>query len=121
VSCVIGLIVSIITSVKLYLNISDSMTNELKMSKDFYTLSIEIFKVLCLNPGDRGMEAVEYLNTKYGHYAKLVESSDLLSKKFTKDELSSRHPSVGVSPLDNSRVRSPSVRGFLTSTATTSV
>ena len=91
ISCVVGLIVSIITSIKLYLNISDAMTNELKMSKDFYTLAIEIYKVLSLNPRDRTMGAAEYMNGRYSHYAKLMESSNLLKKKFLKDELASRH------------------------------
>ena len=91
ISCLVGLIVSIITSIKLYLNISDAMTNELKMSKDFYTLAIEIYKVLSLNPKDRTMGAAEYMNGRYSHYAKLMESSNLLKKKFLKDELASRH------------------------------
>ena len=91
ISCFVGLVVSIITSIKLYLNISDAMTNELKMSKDFYTLSIELFKVLSLSPGDRGMNGPDFLNNKYSHYAKLVESSNLLKKKFIKDELATRH------------------------------
>lgn len=91
ISCIVGLIVSIITSIKLYLNISDAMTNELKMSKDFYTLGIEVFRVLSLNPKDRTMGAVEYMNSKYSHYTKLMESSNLLKKKFLKDELATRH------------------------------
>ena len=91
ISCLVGLIVSIITSVKLYLNISDAMTSELKMSKDFYSLGIEIYRVLCLNPKDRNMDAVEYMNRSYSNYSKLMESSNLLKKKFIKDELASRH------------------------------
>ena len=91
ISCIVGLIVSIITSVKLYLNISDAMTNELKMSKEFYSLAIEIYRVLSMNPKDRTMGAVEYMNSSYSHYTKLMESSNLLKKKFLKDELATRH------------------------------
>ena len=91
ISCVVGLIVSIITSIKLYLNISDAMTNELKMSKDFYTLGIEVYRVLSMHPKDRTMGAVEYMNSRYSHYTKWMESSNLLKKKFIKDELASRH------------------------------
>ena len=91
ISCIVGLIVSIITSIKLYLNISDVMTNELKMSKDFYSLAIEVYRVLSMNPEDRTMGAVEYMNSSYSHYTKLMESSNLLKKKFLKDELAARH------------------------------
>jgi len=91
ISCIVGLIVSIITSIKLYLNISDVMTNELKMSKDFYSLAIEVYRVLSMNPRDRTMGAVEYMNSSYSHYTKLMESSNLLKKKFLKDELAARH------------------------------
>ena len=91
VSCAVGLTVSIITSIKLYLNISDAMTNELKMSKDFYSLSIELYKTLSLHPKDRGMNATDYLNKQYSHYLKLTESSNLLKQKFVKDELAHRH------------------------------
>lgn len=90
ISCFVGLIVSIITSIKLYLNISDAMTNELKMSKDFYTLSIEVYRTLALNPKDRGVKGIDYINAKYGHYTKLMESSNLLKKKFTKDQLAAK-------------------------------
>ena len=67
------------------------MTNELKMSKDFYSLSIELYKTLSLHPKDRGMNATDYLNKQYSHYLKLTESSNLLKQKFVKDELAHRH------------------------------
>lgn len=101
ISCAVGLVVSIITSIKLYLNISDAMTNELKMSKDFYTLGIEIYRVLSMNPNDRTMGAVEYMNAKYSHYTKLMESSNLLKKKFLKDELASSH--IEIEPIPRPR------------------
>ena len=86
-SCIIGLFISIITSIKLYLNIEDSMMNELKMSKDFYTLSIDIYKVLHLTPEDRGEDGLNYLNKKYASYTKLVENSNLLKRRFKTDNL----------------------------------
>lgn len=99
ISCLIGLVVSIITSVKLYLNINDGMAVELRMSKDFYTLGIDLFKMLSLAPKDRGVQAVDYLNAKYAHYAKLVEESNLLKKKFIKDHLAMREPSTSLPQL----------------------
>ena len=85
VTCFLGLLVSIITSVKLYLNINDAMANELKMSKEFYTLTIDVFKMVSLPAAQRGMHGVDYLNRQFNTYIKLVEGSNLLSKRFTND------------------------------------
>ena len=60
--CIIGFVITLITSVKLYLNIEDSKKLELDMSKDFYELSIDINRILTLNPDDRGVDAIAYLN-----------------------------------------------------------
>lgn len=87
ITCFVGLAVSIITSIKLYLNISDSMQIELKMSKEFYTLGIDIYRTTHLPPAQRGVDGVDYLNRQYSTYAKLVESSNLLRIKFKKDQL----------------------------------
>lgn len=86
-SCLISVIVSIITSVKLYLNIESSMQNELKMSREFYSLSIDIFRALTLNPKDRGEMGMTYLQKVFGVYVKLVESSHLLTQRFKGDML----------------------------------
>tara|TARA_R110000851_G_scaffold75320_1_gene166096 strand:+ start:571 stop:1161 length:591 start_codon:yes stop_codon:yes gene_type:complete len=87
VSCGVGFIITLITSVKLYLNIDDAKKLELDMSKDFYSLSIEINKMLTLKPEDRGEDGIAYLNKKYSNYQDLVRRSNLLCKKFKKDKL----------------------------------
>jgi len=87
VSCFIALLVSIITSIKLYLNISDSMQSELKMSRAFYTLAAEIYKTTSLLAHDRGANGLEFLNSKFTTYTKLMESSNLLKRKFRMDKL----------------------------------
>lgn len=87
VSCIIGVFVSIITSIKLYLNIEVSMQSEFKMSKDFYTLSIDIYKTLSLDEQNRGENGLQYLQKCFSVYCKLMESSHLLSKRFKHDHL----------------------------------
>jgi len=87
VSCLIGVVVSIITSIKLYLNVDTSMQNELKMSKEFYTLGIDIFKMLTLTCVERGENGSTYLQKVYGIYMKLVENSHLLTMRFKGDQL----------------------------------
>ena len=87
VSCATGVVVSVIVSVKLYLNINESMNLELKCSKEFYTLAIDINRVLSLCPEDRGEDGINYLNKKYSLYTKLVENSNLLRRRFKEDRL----------------------------------
>ena len=62
------------------------MENELTSSKDYYILSIDIYKTLALGKEHRPIPAKEYLDKKYGDYVKLFENSNLLSKKI-KDKL----------------------------------
>jgi len=104
-SCGIGVVVSIITSVKLYLSIESSMQNELKMSKEFYSLSIDIFRVLSLRPGERGENGLSYLQKVFSTYSKLMEGSHLLSKRFKHDHLTPlpgkcSHHSLGTNATD---------------------
>ena len=57
------------------------------MSKDFYALSIDIYKMLNLNPHDRGIDGMVYLNKSYNLYQDLVRRSNLLNHRFKKDKL----------------------------------
>jgi hypothetical protein len=91
VSCATATVVTILTSIKLYLDLPNTINLELKMSKEFYTLSTEIYKVLSLAPEDRGEDGIQYLNKKYSHYTKLVENSNLLKQRFKEDKLTPTH------------------------------
>lgn len=82
-TCLLALICSVIGSIELYLTIQKSMENELMSSKDYYILSIDIFKTLSLSKEHRPIPAKEYLDKKYSDYVKLYENSNLLSKKIT--------------------------------------
>ena len=80
ITCLIGLFIGIINSIELFLAIQTTMENELKISKEFYLLSVDIFKVLMLkrhNRGDKGSKL--YLEEKYNIYCKLVENSVLVN------------------------------------------
>jgi hypothetical protein len=82
-TCLLALVCSIIGSIELYLTIQKSMENELISSKDYYILSIDIFKTLALSKEHRPIPAKEYLDKKYSDYVKLFENSNLLSRKIT--------------------------------------
>ena len=87
IGCGFNTAITLISSVKLYLNINENMKLENDMSKEFYTLAIDIYKTLSLNPEERGESGLSYLHKKYNTYSKLVESSNLLKSRFKTDQL----------------------------------
>ena len=79
--------ITVLTSIKLYLNLNNSINDEIALSKDFYILSISIFKILNLKQEDRGVHSLQFLNESYSLYVKLIEQSSLLRNNIKHDEL----------------------------------
>jgi hypothetical protein len=63
------------------------MDAELALSKDYYSLGIEIYKCLTLSREHRTEEPKSYLDNKYSQYQSLTETSTLLSKRMKADLL----------------------------------
>jgi hypothetical protein len=57
------------------------MENELIASKDFYLLSVDIFKILSLERGTRMVNGKVYLDETYQTYCKLIENSNIVSEE----------------------------------------
>ena len=87
ITCIIGMVMGIISAIELYMGIQNSMELELKQSKDFYTLAIDIYKTLSMQRRNRGEDGKDYLNKKYSTYTKLCEASQLLRRKLRVDLL----------------------------------
>jgi len=83
----ISMFIAILTSIKLYLNLNNTINDENSLSKDYYTLSIDIYKILNLNEENRNCDAEQYLNDCYSKYVKLTEQSTILYKNIRRDEL----------------------------------
>ena len=81
ITCLLALICSIIGSIELYLAIQKSMESELISQRDYYLLSVDIFKTISLAKEHRPLPAKEYLEKCYNIYCKLIESSNALAKK----------------------------------------
>ena len=77
----IALTCGIIGSIELYLGIQKRLEGDLISQRDYYLLSIDIFKTLKLNPSNRPVPAKDYLEKTYNIYTKLIESSDTLARK----------------------------------------
>lgn len=87
ITCLIGMVMGIISAVELYMGIQTSMELELKQSKDFYSVAIDIYKTLSLQRVNRGEDGKDYLNKMYSNYVKLCEASQLLRRKLKVDML----------------------------------
>ena len=74
----ISMLITIMTSIKLYLSITNNLNREIELSRDFYILAIDIFKHLNLT--NNRPNANDYLNDCYSNYIKLTEKSNLLNK-----------------------------------------
>lgn len=83
----VSLVTGIINSIELYLNINKSMENSLDISKEFYILSIDIFKMLALNRLNRAVDGKTYLEDKYHIYCNIIERCNIIDKKIN-DQLS---------------------------------
>lgn len=81
INCIIALLCSIIGSVELYLAIQKNMECEMISQRDYYLLSVDIFKTLSLCKEHRPIPAKEYLEKIYGTYCKLMESSIAVAKR----------------------------------------
>ena len=86
ITCILSLVCGIIGSLELYLAIQTQMENELITSKDYYLLSINIYKVLSLVPDNRSTDGKTFLDESYSTYVKLIENSNIIYKKI-KDHL----------------------------------
>ena len=82
----ISLIVRILGSIELYMKIQENMEVELVAQKDFYILSISIYKVFQLDDENRNMDMKLFLEETFANYQKLIENSNVVAKKI-KDKL----------------------------------
>lgn len=81
----ISMIITILSSIKIYLNLSSNINDEISLSKGYYILSINIYKTINLRPTD--LDIKTYIETTYNEYCKLMEQSSVLYKNIHKDLL----------------------------------
>ena len=87
VTCSASMLITILSSIKLYLNINDNLQSESDMARKFYVLSLEIYTIINLPDETRGINSIDFLNSKYILYIKLYEESNLLKRRYKKDKL----------------------------------
>jgi hypothetical protein len=112
INCIISLGCGIIGSIELFLGIQKRLETDLISSREYYLLSVDIFKTLTLNRENRPIPAKDYLEKSYNTYIKLIENSEALVKKI-EDQLNiiniDKHDDIIVmTPTASGRVDLPS-------------
>lgn len=105
ITCLLGFGVAVISSVEMYLGIQTAMDNEIALSKDYYSLAIDIFKCLNLSREHRSDEPKSYLDKKYSEYKALRETSSLLKRKLNVDLLAIIPDGMENLSVDSSGIR----------------
>jgi hypothetical protein len=103
-TCLISLICGIVGSIEMYLSIQTHMESELLMSKEYYLLSIDLFKVLSLDRENRNLDSRAFLDEKFGIYEKLIENSNISSKKYDDNLAPLPHKSKQQSIMNNIQI-----------------
>lgn len=100
---IISLICGIITSLELYLNFQKRMESELMSHKEYYRLSVEIFKVISLDIENRKVDGKAFLEEKFSTYEKLLQSSNVVEASYIISTLTPSGPVITdeVSPQYN--------------------
>ena len=101
VSCGASMLITILSSIKLYLNISDNLQSESDMARKFYVLSLEIYKIINLPDEKRGINSSDFLKAEYNQYIKLYEESNLLKRRYKKDQLAKMDESLLLSDTNS--------------------
>jgi len=82
---VMSLVCGIITSIELFLNIQKNMENDLLSHKDYYLLSLDIFKMLSIDRNKRIVDGRAYLDEKFADFQKYVQNSNVVDNNLTTD------------------------------------
>lgn len=82
----VSLTCSMLNSLELFWEVEKTMSKEVVVSKEFYILSTDIFKVLALERANRNVDGKTFMDDIYNRYIKLYEQSNLLNKRI-KDSL----------------------------------
>jgi len=98
VSCAVSMVVAILSSIKLYLNISTNTTNELDISKEFHLLSLDIQKTLALPTELRKTDQLDFLNKSYDTFIVMLQKSSLIKADEERDKMDTLLEKIKRSP-----------------------
>ena len=87
VTCAISMMVTILTSTKLYMKITENSSQEQELAIQYKSLALDLFKILSLPKENRGIDGLIYINKVYSKYTNLIENSQILNNITKNDKL----------------------------------
>jgi hypothetical protein len=94
INSIFSLVCGMITSIELFLNVQKKMESDLVSHKDYYRLSIDIYKVISLERHIRKVDGKTFLDQKFSEYEKLIKSSNVFDSEYVFDTIATRVPIV---------------------------
>ena len=82
INSILSLLCGILTSIELFLNVQKKMENDLMSHKDYYTLSMDIFKMVSLDLHKRNTNGRDFLEEKVAEFKKLIQNSNVIDVDF---------------------------------------
>jgi hypothetical protein len=86
----ISMMVTILGSIKLYLNLNINTAVELEISKEFLVLGMDISKILFIPTELRKIEQLDFLDDIYGRYIVLLQKSSLIKINEEREQLNNQ-------------------------------
>ena len=77
----IALLCGIIGAIELFFGIQKRLESDMIAQRDYYILSVDIFKTFSLAKHNRPIPAKDYLEKSYNTYRGLIESSNTLARR----------------------------------------
>lgn len=76
ITSIISLFTGIITGIEMFMKFQDKMVTELNTHRDYYKISIEIYKVISIDRKSREISGTTFLDAKFSEYEKIKSRSN---------------------------------------------
>ena len=75
ITSVVSLFCGIITGIEMFMKFQDKMVIELNTHRDYYKISVEIYKLISIERTSREVSGTTFLDAKFGEYEKIKSRS----------------------------------------------
>jgi len=86
-TCLISLIIAMLSAIELHLSISDKLEDSYKYSKKYYALATDLYKTIKLSPAERSERGGDYLGRVFTEFSEMMRSSEMMKHKLRNDVL----------------------------------
>ena len=88
------MVITILTSIKLYMKITENSSQEQELAVQYKTLALDLFKISSLPKESRETDGFLCLNKDFSKYTNLIENSQIFNNITKNDKLLSINPKL---------------------------